>query len=378
MSEVMRRAVISLVTAFFVCGALVIPADSQESIAVTPVTIITAFVTRLYQQVLGREPEPGAVDVWVQQIREDGSVIPTVFAFFESPEFLSRNTSDEQFVTILYRAIFGREPDFDRVNVFLKNLLDGRLTRQNLLDIFLDPEGVESFIVGFFLPHPDALSLYVINLYVHILHRRPDPAGLQSFVNLLQQTRTVLPTVQIFLASQEFQARTTTDPEFVSLLYRAFLNRIPDPQGLASSLTVLAQGTVTRDQLMVQFAGLLEAQVFQARLFPIFLTNGVPVNGSVQQGGWVYYSLTVPAGATQLTVSTTDATGDVDLYVSIGRPPTESNWWMCRPFLPSGNETCVFPNSLFPEFQIGTWYIGVNGFASGRQSFTVTATYQLH
>jgi hypothetical protein len=375
MSEIMRRAVISLITAFLLCGALVIPADAQESIAVTPVTILTAFVTRLYDQVLGREPEPGAVDVWVQEIQEDGSVIPAVFAFFESPEFLSRNTSNEQFVAFLFRALFGREPDPNRVNAFLKDLLDGRLTRDNLLDVFLDSQG-EFASQGLFFLRLDALSTYVTGLYVHILRRRPDPAGLQSFVNLLQQTRTVLPTAQIFLASQEFQARTTTDSEFVTLLYRAFLDRIPDPQGLAFSVTVLAQGTMTRNQLVVQFAGSLEAQVFQARLFPIPLTNEVPVNGSVQQGGWVYYSLTVPAGATQVTVSTTNASRDVDLYVSVGRPPTESIW-ICRPFLPSGNETCVFPNSLFNDLQIGTWYIGVNGFASGTNSFTVTATLQL-
>jgi len=50
------------------------------------------------------------------------------------------------------------------------------------------------------------------------------------------------PPAQLFLDSPEFQARQTTNTEFVTLLYRVFLNRAPDAVGLAGWLALLDQG----------------------------------------------------------------------------------------------------------------------------------------
>jgi len=97
------------------------------------------------------------------------------------------------------------------------------------------------------------------------------------------------------------------------------------------------------------------------------LTSGVPVTGqSVAQGAWKYYSITVPAGATNLTLATTAATGDVDIYTQSGAKPTSSSY-VCRPYTGSGNESCSATNPA-----AGTWWLGVYGYAAG--SFTVTGT----
>ncbi|HEY0144133.1 MAG TPA: pre-peptidase C-terminal domain-containing protein [Thermoanaerobaculia bacterium] len=97
------------------------------------------------------------------------------------------------------------------------------------------------------------------------------------------------------------------------------------------------------------------------------LTSGVALSGqSVAQGGWKYYYITVPAGATNLTFATTSATGDVDIYTQINAKPTASAY-ICRPYTASGNESCSATNPAS-----GTWWLGVNGYAAG--SYTVTAT----
>jgi hypothetical protein len=96
-----------LFTSVVLFAAWWISTQSQESIERTS---SSAFVTRLYQQVLGRAPEPGSVDGWVRQIQEFGSVVSTILAFFHSPEFVSHNTTDDQYLTILYRALLRREP----------------------------------------------------------------------------------------------------------------------------------------------------------------------------------------------------------------------------------------------------------------------------
>ncbi len=102
----------------------------------------------------------------------------------------------------------------------------------------------------------------------------------------------------------------------------------------------------------------------------VALTSGVPVTGqSVAKSAWKYYSIVVPAGATNLTLATTSATGDVDIYTQTGAKPTSSSY-VCRPYSSSGNESCSATNPA-----AGTWWLGVYGYAAG--SYTVTGTYTL-
>ncbi len=235
--------------------------NGPEFLAVTTSVVTDAFVTRLYQQVLSRAPEPGGIAAWVQKVQQDGAVVPTVLAFFHSAEFLSQGTSDAQFLTILFRTFLNREPDQAGLNAFLGQLQAGQLTRDNLLDIFIDSQ--EFADQASFLPPLSRPAEFVTTLYVRILGRGPDTAGLQSFVAPLQQvctSATVLGTARSFLASPEYLARQTTNTEFVTLLFRVFFDRVPDPAGLASFVVLLNQGTVTRDQLVTQFAASAEFQ----------------------------------------------------------------------------------------------------------------------
>jgi len=97
------------------------------------------------------------------------------------------------------------------------------------------------------------------------------------------------------------------------------------------------------------------------------LTSGVAVTGqSVALGAWKYYYITVPAGATSVTFTTTSATADVDIYTQFNAKPTSSSY-ICRPYTSSGNETCTANSPAS-----GTWWVGVNGYAAG--NFTITGT----
>ena len=100
------------------------------------------------------------------------------------------------------------------------------------------------------------------------------------------------------------------------------------------------------------------------------LASGVAVTGqSVAKSAWKYYYIVVPSGATNLTLATTSATGDVDIYTQSGAKPTSSAY-VCRPYGSTGNESCSATNPA-----AGTWWLGVYGYAAG--SFTVTGTYTL-
>jgi serine protease len=99
------------------------------------------------------------------------------------------------------------------------------------------------------------------------------------------------------------------------------------------------------------------------------LRGGTPVSGiSNPLDGVRYFRLEVPAGTTQLTLSTSGGTGDVDLYVKSGALPSSSDY-QCAPFLGGNAETCVF-TSPTP----GSWYVmlhGYNAFSGVTLSTTV-------
>jgi hypothetical protein len=97
---------------------------------------VEAFVTRFYQQCLSRNPDPGGLAGWVNALvvrTLSGADVANGFIF--SPEFIARNTTNEQFVTILYRAFFAREPDAGGYNGWVNYLYSGA-SRQTVLNGF--------------------------------------------------------------------------------------------------------------------------------------------------------------------------------------------------------------------------------------------------
>ena len=89
------------------------------------------------------------------------------------------------------------------------------------------------------------------------------------------------------------------------------------------------------------------------------LQNGVPVNNlSGAINSQQFFSLAVPAGATNLSFQMSGGTGDADLYVRFGSPPTTTTY-DCRPFITGNNETCSFATP-----QTGTYFVMINGFAA--------------
>jgi hypothetical protein len=99
------------------------------------------------------------------------------------------------------------------------------------------------------------------------------------------------------------------------------------------------------------------------------LTNGVPVTGlSGAQDSQQYFSLEVPAGATDLQVAIFGGTGDADLYVRFGALPTLTDW-DCRPKLDGNNETCSEPTPT-----AGAYYVMLHGYEA-YSGVTLVASY---
>ena len=90
------------------------------------------------------------------------------------------------------------------------------------------------------------------------------------------------------------------------------------------------------------------------------IEKGVPVTGiNGSSGSKVYYSVTIPEGATDVTFTLSGGTGDADLYVRRANAPTDS-LYDCRPYKSGNNEVCAFPSSGTEA----TWYVMIKGFTS--------------
>ncbi len=105
------------------------------------------------------------------------------------------------------------------------------------------------------------------------------------------------------------------------------------------------------------------------------LTSGVGVSGTVSQGAYTYYTIVVPSGATNLTVTLTGLSADVDLYDKapstaggVASNPTTSSYTGRSWNSGTTNESLSHSSPTY-----GTWAIGAYGYAAG--SYTVTATY---
>ena len=98
------------------------------------------------------------------------------------------------------------------------------------------------------------------------------------------------------------------------------------------------------------------------------LTSGVPLtNVAGATGSLAYYVVTVPEGATDLSVTTSGGTGDVDMYLRQGEPPTMSVW-NCRPYVFGNNETCTATPPA-----AGQYYVMLHGWDT-YTGVTLTAT----
>ncbi|WP_460970842.1 M4 family metallopeptidase [Novilysobacter erysipheiresistens] len=89
------------------------------------------------------------------------------------------------------------------------------------------------------------------------------------------------------------------------------------------------------------------------------LENGVPVSGIAGgQGSQQFWTLEVPAGASNLEFTTSGGSGDADMYVKFGSAPTTSSY-DCRPYRSGNNETCSISN-----VQAGTYHVMLRGYSA--------------
>jgi len=99
------------------------------------------------------------------------------------------------------------------------------------------------------------------------------------------------------------------------------------------------------------------------------LTKGVAKTGlSGATGNEIFFTIDVPAGASDLTFNLSGGSGDADLYVRFGAKPTTSTY-DCRPWLGGNNEECTFASP-----STGTYHVMIRAYST-YSSVSLVADY---
>ena len=244
-----------------------IPTRSPSAPAVTRETGVAGFVERLYTVALERPSDPAGKQDWIDAITVRGETgASCARGFLYSPEFLNKGVTDEEFVAVLYRTFFNREPDQAGFNNWVVALRNGA-SKEDVIEGFINSTewanlclqyGIRSGGTG--TPNievePNQQTIdFATRLYTTCLNRSADQDGLMAWARQLANQRdTGTGAARGFFFSSEFTGQNVSNGEYVSRLYRTFMGREPDSDGYNAWVSQLDSG-VSREEVFNGFAG---------------------------------------------------------------------------------------------------------------------------
>lgn len=225
---------------------------------------IPALVNRLYNSFLRREADAQGFDFWTQALgQRRWTAAQVVRLFAASDEYRGLRTDDETYITDVYRACMGREPDREGLAFWLARLRMG-YSRNLVLEQMLHCDEFVGICKDCNIPlgHIDLtrpaeryswLCPLVARQCDAFVGELLDEDTLDYLVQGLQRREIsggVLTMVMVELGTQLNGERN--DAQFVGQLYKACMGRTGDAEGLAFWTQMLQRGE-TRQTVMMHF-----------------------------------------------------------------------------------------------------------------------------
>lgn len=231
---------------------------------------VEGFITRLYEIALGRSPDPAGLLNWVEQLTSRRATgVQVAYGFVFSPEFLSKNLSNTDYVECLYKMLLGRASDPSGKKSWVKQLDDGASREmvfagfanstefRAICDSYRIIQGV--YIPGVPLGSASAVTDFVLRLYTICLGRTGENGGISNWTRqLLDGSATGSGVAYGFVFSQEYLNKSPAAEDYITMLYRTFLGREPDQDGLDNWVSSILAG-ISMESV---FAGFVNSQEF--------------------------------------------------------------------------------------------------------------------
>jgi uncharacterized repeat protein (TIGR01451 family) len=197
------------------------------------------FVRQQYLDFLNREPDPGGLSFWKNEIDQCGANqacirlrrIGVSAAFFIEAEFQQTGS----FVYGLYKGGLGRQPSYAEFTLDRSRVIAGANLAANRVALAND-----------FVQRPEFIQHYATAVSnTQFVNRLFDTAGLTPFtaerqqqINAMNSGKTRAEVLRDVIEIAEFKAREL-NPSFVLMQYFGYLRRDPDSGGYAFWLDVL-------------------------------------------------------------------------------------------------------------------------------------------
>ncbi|MCQ2533597.1 MAG: DUF4214 domain-containing protein [Clostridia bacterium] len=227
------------------------------------------FVKRCYSVALGREADEEGFRYWLDSLNSGSACGAQVgYGFIFSSEYISKNRTNDEFVTDLYSMYFGRTPDSEGFKYWVDKLNAGE-SREEIFAGFANSTEFDnlckkySVVTGTYVTGVDnnvqgGINCFVARLYNVFLYRMPDQGGQTGWVKkLIDGEVTGTSCAYGFVFSPEFIGAHPEYEAFVACMYRGFFGREPDQAGFEAWVTRLNTDATYKD-VFDGFAGSAE------------------------------------------------------------------------------------------------------------------------
>lgn len=252
-----RRISINSLVNGFAYGLTRYVDDSREQ--------VQDFVERMYMVALERPTEKEGLKYWTDQLvyhENDGAGVAK--GFIMSDELAGKNLDDGRYVNMLYRTFFDREAGATEIAYWVDKLAAGH-SRYYVFCGFVNSDEfgricAEYGILRGSLEQPEEIIItqgiqdFVRRNYELVLERGGEDEGIRYWSDKIAKRETTPEAVaMMFFFSDEYTQKNKSDEEYVCTLYRTFLDREPEQDGLNYYKQTIAGGT-SREIVLEGFA----------------------------------------------------------------------------------------------------------------------------
>ena len=277
------------VTAVAAGTATITVTTVDEEMTATCVVTVTAktteienFVDRLYTILLNQSVNATKKASLVNSLSAKTTTAAEVVAEFALSDSIAK-ISNEEFVSRMYRAVFNRDAD-DGGRVTWETLLNNGMSRKIIIQKFTESDEFKNICASCGMTQGKYesdeirdsniyVTSFVNNLYLTILWRTPDAAGINNFVGALLNGASTDGIVKEFILGAECTSKNYKPEEFIIACFGGILGRtgpnVDEIDGGRLFLDTLNAGT-SREEIV---DSLLNSEEYKNRLKAIGLTK---------------------------------------------------------------------------------------------------------
>lgn len=237
--------------------------DTSDTTDTTTQHKSAPFVKLLYQYVLDRTATQSEIDYWVDRLENGSTGAEVAYGFIFSEEFQNKNYSDADYVEHLYLSLMGRASDADGKADWVTHLTNGvsglYVFRQftdstefgNLCNTYEIERGTVALTEN--RDQNYNVTRFVARNYTEFLGRTYDVDGLNDWSGRINSGYGMDKVAYGFVFSQECSNMNLSNCDYVKMLYRGIFGRSYDEAGLNDWVNQLNNGT-SRETVFWGFA----------------------------------------------------------------------------------------------------------------------------